>query len=124
MILADTSIWIAMFRTGAHKAELNKLIENDQLCIHPSLVAELALGSLPDGNKTHAFLDRLIQLRPVQLTDVRLMIEARSLASTGIGLTDAHLIASCLATIGTQIWTLDGRLGRVAESLGIRALIR
>jgi predicted nucleic acid-binding protein len=124
VILADTSIWIAMFRTGAYKAELNKLIENDQLCIHPFLVAELALGSLPDQNKTLAFLDRLIQLRPVQLADVRLMIEARSLASTGIGLTDAHLIASCLATIGTQIWTLDGRLGRVAESLGIRALIR
>jgi predicted nucleic acid-binding protein len=123
MILADTSVWIAMFRTGAYKAELNKLIENDQLCIHPFLVAELALGSLPDRTKTLAFLDRLIQLHPVQSADVRHMIEARSLASTGIGLTDAHLVASCLATLGTQIWALDGKLGRVAESLGIRALI-
>jgi predicted nucleic acid-binding protein len=123
MILADTSVWIAMFRTGAYKAELNKLIENDQLCIHPFLVAELALGSLPDRTKTLAFLDRLIQLHPVQLADVRHMIESRSLASTGIGLTDAHLVASCLATPGTQIWTLDGKLGRVADSLGIRALI-
>jgi predicted nucleic acid-binding protein len=123
VILADTSIWIAMFRTGAHKAELNRLIENDQLCIHPFLVAELALGSLPDRSKTLTFLDQLNQLRPVRLTDVRLMIEARSLASTGIGLTDAHLVASCLATPGTQIWTFDGKLGRVAESLGVRALI-
>ncbi len=49
------------------------------------------------------------------------MIEARSLASTGIGLTDAHLIASCLTPPGTQLWTLDGKLGRVAKSLGIRA---
>ena len=29
VILADTSIWIAMFRTGAYKVQLNKLIEND-----------------------------------------------------------------------------------------------
>jgi predicted nucleic acid-binding protein len=121
--LADTSVWIAMFRTGAYKAELNKLIENDQLCIHPFLVAELSFCSLPDRTKTLAFLDRLIQLHPVQLADVRHMIKSRSLASTGIGLTDAHLVASCLATPGTQIWTLDGKLGRVAESLGIRALI-
>lgn len=123
MILADASIWIAMFRTGAYKAEFSRLIENDQLCIHPFLVAELALGSLPDRSKTLALLDRLIQLRPVLSADVRLMIEARSLASSGIGLTDAHLIASCLATAGAQIWTLDGKLGRVAHSLGIRALI-
>jgi predicted nucleic acid-binding protein len=49
------------------------------------------------------------------------MIETRRLWSKGIGLTDAHLIASCLATPGTQIWTIDAALGRVAESLGIRA---
>jgi predicted nucleic acid-binding protein len=120
VILADTSVWIAMFRTGAYKTELSVLIESDQLCIHPFLVAELALGTLPQRSKTLAFLDRLIQVRPVRLADVRYMIETRGLASRGIGLTDAHLIASCLATPGTQIWTLDGKLGRVAESLGIR----
>ena len=64
-----------MFRTGAYKTELSTLIENDQLCIHSFLVAELALGTLPERAKTLAFLDRLIQLRPVRLTDVRHMIE-------------------------------------------------
>ena len=123
MILADTSIWIAMFRTGACKAELDTLIANDQLCIHPFLIAELALGSLPERQKTLVYLDQLISLRPVRLEDVRNMIEARGLASTGIGLTDAHLIASCLATPGTQIWTLDGKLGKVAASLSIRTAL-
>lgn len=123
MILADTSIWIAMFRTGAYKAELETLITNDQLCIHPFLIAELALGTLPERRKTLEYLDQLVSVRPVRLEDVRQMIEARRLASKGIGLTDAHLIASCLATPGTQIWTLDGRLGKVAESLSIRAAL-
>ena len=120
MILADTSIWVAMFRTGAYKAELDTLIVNDQLCMHPFLIAELALGTLPERRKTLAYLDQLISIRPVLLEDVRHMIEARGFASKGIGLTDAHLIASCLATPGSQIWTLDAKLGRVAESLGIR----
>ena len=123
MILADTSIWIAMFRTGAYKSELDTLIANDQLCIHPFSIAELALGTLPERRRTLVYLDQLISIRPVRLEDVRHMIEARGLASKGIGLTDAHLIASCLATPGARIWTLDEKLGKVAESLGVRTTL-
>lgn len=119
MILADTSIWIELFRRGRYKAQLERLIISDQLCIHPCIVAELACGSLPDRKSTLTYLDSLNHLHPVRLADVRLMIEARNLVSKGIGLTDAHLIASCLATPGTQIWTIDAPLRRVTESLGI-----
>lgn len=109
-----------MFRRGGFRAELDALIAKDQLCTHPFVVAELACGTLPDRQKTLTYLDNLIALRPVRLTDVRTMMEARGLASRGIGLTDAHLIASCLATPGTRIWTVDAPLGRVADSLGVR----
>jgi predicted nucleic acid-binding protein len=123
VILADTSIWIEMFRRGRFKAELESLIVNDQLCIHPYIVAELACGFLPDRKNTLHYLDSLNQIILVRLADVRLMIEARGLASKGIGLTDAHLIASCLAVPGTHVWTIDGALGRVADLLTIRATI-
>lgn len=121
MILADTSIWIEMFRKGRFKTEMGNLITNDQLCIHPFVVAELACGTVPDRQKTLAYLDQLVALPIVRLADVRFMIEARGLWSKGIGLTDVQLIASCLSTPGTQIWTIDRPLGRVTESLGIRA---
>lgn len=121
MILADTSIWIEIFRRGRFKAEMEGLIIQDQLCIHPHIVAELACGFLPDRKNTLCYLDCLNQIRPVLLADVRLMIETRGLAAKGIGLTDAHLIAACLAAPGTHLWTIDGALGRVAEQLGIRA---
>lgn len=124
MILADTSIWIEMFRKAAFKAEMAVIIANDQLCIHPYVVAELACGSLPARQETLNWLDKLIPLPVIRLTDVRVMIEARGLWSKGIGLTDAHLIASCLATPGTQLWTIDGPLGRVAESVGVRAKLQ
>jgi predicted nucleic acid-binding protein len=120
VILADTSIWIEMFRRDRFKAELESLIVNDQLCIHPYIVAELACGFFPDRKKTLHYLDSLHQICLIRLADVRLMIEARGLALKGIGLTDAHLIASCLAVPGTHLWTIDGALGRVADLLGIR----
>ena len=121
MILADTSIWIEIFRKGKFKAEMADLITSDQFCIHPFVIAELACGSLPDRKRTLIYLDNLTTLPVIRLSEVRVMIEARELWAKGIGLTDAQLIASCLATPGTQIWTIDGPLGRIAESLGIRA---
>lgn len=100
---------------------MESLIFNDQLCIHPYVVAELACGFLPDRKNTLLYFDGLHQISLIRLIDVRLMIEARGLASKGIGLTDAHLIASCLAVPGTHLWTIDGALGRLADSLRIRA---
>ena len=118
MILADANIWTDFFRRG--KPELRKLLNNNQIVMHPHLVAELALGSLRDRPLTLAKLDSMPQVRAINLRDVRLMIESRSLYSRGIGLTDAHLIAACLVDPGTLLWTSDARLGNVADSLGIR----
>jgi predicted nucleic acid-binding protein len=119
MILADANIWIDFFRLG--KPELRKLLAKNQAVMHPHLVAELALGSLHDRSQTLAKLDSMPQVRAVDLRDVRQMIEARSLYASGIGLTDAHLVASCLANPGTLLWSSDLRLGKVADSLSIRA---
>jgi hypothetical protein len=120
VILADTSIWVDLFRKGRFKAELDHLALSGQLATHPYVVAELACGSLPDRQKTLSYLDQLTMLPVIRMADVRTMIEARGLWAKGIGLIDAQLIASCLATPGTQIWTIDGPLGRVAQALQIR----
>jgi predicted nucleic acid-binding protein len=119
MILADANIWIDFFRL--RNPTLRKLLENNQVMMHPYLVAELALGSLHDRPATLAKLDNMPMARVVDLRDVRQMIETRALYAKGIGLTDAHLVASCLATPGTNLWTSDVRLGNVAASLGVRA---
>jgi hypothetical protein len=121
VILVDTSIWVEMFRRGRFKAELAKLIGNDQLCTHPFVLAELACGYLPDREQTLLEFEKLHALPTIGTADVRYMIEARGLFSKGIGLIDAQLIASCITTHGTQIWTIDAPLGRVAEALGLRA---
>lgn len=89
--------------------------------IHPAIIAELALGSLRDRSQTLALLDLLPRVRVAQLSEVRRMIEARSLYNLGIGLTDAELIASVFINPFTVLWTKDKRLSGAARGLGIRA---
>ena len=98
-----------------------KLLNRGQIVIHPFVIAELALGSLQERNKTLALLDLLPQVRVAQLSELRLMIEARRLYSLGLGLTDAHLIASVFLSSPILLWTRDKQLRKVADGLGIHA---
>ncbi len=100
---------------------MRKHLNQGQVVVHPFVIAELALGSLQDRTRTLALLDLLPQVRVAQLSEVRLTIEARRLYALGIGLIDAHLIASVLINPPTLLWTRDQRLRKAAESLGIHA---
>jgi predicted nucleic acid-binding protein len=119
LILADTSIWIDHLRSG--NKEMRKHLDQGHIVIHPFIIAELALGSLKERTKTLALLDLLPQVRVAQVSEVRLTIEARRLYRLGIGLTDAHLIASVFINPSTLLWTRDKRLRTAAEALGIHA---
>lgn len=117
MILADTSIWIDYLRGG--NAEMEKRLGAGQIAMHPFIVGEIALGSLRRREKLLEELDALQQVTMAESSEVRHMIEARELYSRGIGLVDAHLIASCLMTPGTLLWTRDATLVKTARSVGV-----
>jgi predicted nucleic acid-binding protein len=119
LILADTSVWIDHLRSGDQ--EMRRQLEQGQIVIHPFITAELALGSLRERAKTLALLDLLPQVRVAQTSELRVMIEARRLYNLGVGLTDAHLIASAFIDSPTLLWTRDKRLRKAAETLGIHA---
>lgn len=119
MILADTSVWIDHFRSG--NAEMREHLDRGNIVVHPFIIAELALGSLRERSKLLALLDLMPQVRKARLSEVRLTIEARRLYNLGIGLTDAHLIASVFINPPTLLWTKDRRLRKAAEGLGIHA---
>lgn len=119
MILADTSVWIDHLRAGID--EMVDRLNRGQISVHPLVVAELALGNLRDRGRTLGLLDLLPQVREAQLREVRLLIESRKLYGFGMGIVDAHLIASVLITPATLLWTRDKQLRKVAEGLGIHA---
>jgi predicted nucleic acid-binding protein len=119
VILADTSVWIDHLRAG--NPRMQRLLDSEEIIMHPMIVAELGLGSLRQRAKTLAELDGLLEVKVAQLSEVRPMIEVHRLYTKGIGLTDAHLVASCLITPGTQLWTRDTALKGVAKTVGIAA---
>jgi predicted nucleic acid-binding protein len=121
MILADTSIWVDHFRN--HNPDMERCLRAGQIAMHPFVVAEIALGSLQNRRKRLDDMEALLSVRVAQLSEVRHMIEAHSLYSKGIGLTDAHMIAACLLTPGTQLWTRDAAMEKVAKALGILVLL-
>ena len=81
MILADTSVWVDHFRF--HDKEMRERLDRGEIAIHPFVVAELALSSLRERSKTLALLDLLPQVRVAQMREVRVAIEARTLAWGG-----------------------------------------
>jgi predicted nucleic acid-binding protein len=119
MILADTSVWIDHFRS-TDKA-LQRALHQQQIVIHPFVIAELALGSLKDRARTLRLLDSLPQARVAQTAELRHTIESRNLYNLGIGLTDAHLLASVFLDAPTLLWTRDKQLRKAAQTLGVYA---
>ncbi len=101
--------------------EMRQHLTHGLIVIHPLIIAELALGSLRDRGRILGLLDRLPQVRVAHLNEVRSLIESRHLCGLGIGVTDAHLMASILINAPTLLWTRDKPLRRVAERLGIHA---
>jgi predicted nucleic acid-binding protein len=100
---------------------MNQKLNQGQIAIHPLIIAELALGSLRDRVRTLELLDLLPQVRVAQLGEVRSLIEARRLYGLGIGVIDAHLIASILINPPALLWARDKKLRAVAERFGIHA---
>jgi|SRR5208337_3664141 len=117
MILADTSIWVDHLRN--RNPDMEQLLGRGQIVMHPFIVAEISLGSLRNRQKMLDDLEALLEVCVAALGEVRHMIESHSFFSKGISLTDAHLVASCLMTPGTQLWTRDSALKKVAAALGI-----
>lgn len=117
MIIVDTSIWVDHLKVG--DLELTNLLNDEKVYQHPLIVAELALGSLKSRNSILNLLDDLPQAQVASITEVRTFIEANSLFSRGIGYVDVSLLASCLLSTDTKIWTRDKRLARAAVDLRI-----
>lgn len=119
MILADTSVWIDHFRSA--DKQMIESLHRQEVVIHPFVTADLALGSLRERTRTLSLLDLLPQLPIAQMSEVRQMIETRALYNLGIGLVDAHLLASVFISPGTRLWTRDKTLRKVAAHVGVDA---
>jgi predicted nucleic acid-binding protein len=116
VILVDTSVWISHFRTG-NTDLVRRLNEGGVLC-HPFVIGELACGHLVNRREILSLLQTLPQVPMAGQDELLHFIEHRRLAGTGLGLVDAHLLASAVLS-HTALWTEDKKLHASAVRLGV-----
>ena len=118
-ILVDTNIWIDHLRQT--ESVLVDLLERDQVCVHQSVITELALGNLKDRLVFLKALERLMIVRSVDDRGVRHLVEERRLWGRGLSAVDVALLASVVVTPGVALWTRDKRLRQAARDVGALA---
>ena len=118
-VLVDTNIWIDHLRKT--EPVLVDLLERDQVCVHQSVITELALGNLKNRSFFLKMLERLMIVRNVDDQGVRHLVEERRLWGRGLSTVDAALLASVVVTPGVSLWTRDKRLRQAARDVGVLA---
>ena len=116
MVLVDTSIWINHLRSGVR--QLENLLSDGCVWIHPFIVGELACGNLKNRSEILALLQTLPTVQTVTLEEYLFFIESHGLSGVGIGFVDVHLLAAARMS-GMPLWTEDKRLRQTALTLGI-----
>lgn len=112
MVLVDTSVWVAHFRTT--HIDLVKLLNNGEVACHPFIIGELACGNLKNRTNILSLLQDLPIVSIVEHEEVLAFIEGHKLMGKGLGYIDVHLLASAMLS-GLSIWTLDKRLEQIAD---------
>lgn len=118
-VLVDTNIWIDHLRKT--EPVLVDLLERDQVCVHQSVITELALGNLKNRSVFLKAIERLMIVRNVDDRGVRHLVEERRLWGRDLSAVDVTLLASALVTPGVALWTRDKRLRHAARDVGVLA---
>jgi predicted nucleic acid-binding protein len=116
MVLVDTSVWVAHLRHGV--IGLKARLQAGQVCCHPSIIGELACGTLKHRSLILSLLQALPQALAAEHEEVMRFIENYRLMGKGLGYIDMHLLASAMLT-KVPLWTLDKKLSAVAGKLAL-----
>lgn len=118
MILVDTSIWIDHLHVS--EPALVALLDDDQVGCHPSVIEELALGSIKQREVVLELLESLHQFPMLGHGEVMTLVGGRQLWGRGLSAVDAHLLGAVLLVPGARLWTRDERLITACHDVGAR----
>lgn len=116
MILVDTSVWADHLHRPLN--QLLDCIADGEISHHPFVTGELALGNPANRLAMVEMLDTLPQAQIVDQDRLIAFVEREKIGGTGVGLVDAHLLASAQYQ-KLRLWTRDKRLLAQAERLGV-----
>lgn len=117
-MLVDTSVWINHFRRS--NDDLEHVLEEGSVSIHPFVIGELACGSLKRRTEVIGLLHALPLVPMATHDEVMRFVERAKLFGSGLGWIDVHLLASARLA-HESLWSADRRLRQAAIRLGLAA---
>jgi len=117
VILADTSLWVDLFR-GRKIAVFAALLASRKVLMHSAVLGELATGNLRERSATLAMLRSLPRAATGTTAECLAAIESHKLCGRGIGWIDVHLLVSARLS-HALLWSLDTRLMEAARELRV-----
>jgi predicted nucleic acid-binding protein len=117
VVLVDSSVWVDHFHRANRR--LVDLLDGGDVLTHPLVIGELACGALVAREETLDLLHALPRAQQASEHEVLTLIERGRLFGMGLGIVDAHLLASMLLS-GVELWTRDRALSRAAARLRSR----
>ncbi len=119
MVLVDTSVWIrALSDRAPFVAELDRLLDRDEVAGHDLIYGELLIGDRGGRKKLLAEYKHIFQAATIPHSEVVTFVEHRRIHGCGIGWIGVHLLASAIVD-GLELWTADPRLSTLAEEFGV-----
>jgi hypothetical protein len=97
------------------------LLAEEVVLMHPFIVGEIALGSLPRRAEVLRDLYTLPKAVVADHAEVLFFIERHNVFGAGIGYVDAHLLVATNLAAKGRLWTRDRKLQTAAERLAISA---
>lgn len=97
---------------------LDQLLADSRVRMHPFIIGELAMGSLPHRPQVMQQLFDIRRIKRVSEEEVMHLVESGPHHGTGLSWVDAHLLASVLLVEDLSLWTRDRRLNEAAARYG------
>lgn len=117
MILVDTSVWIDHLR--AADQHLVALLNRNEVLTHPSVIGEIALGSVAKRADVLRYFNNLPKVVAATHDEIMIFIERHKLSNSGLGYVDAGLLASAALTPAAALWSRDKNLRAAATRCGL-----
>lgn len=115
-VLIDTNLWVDFLRQS--NPTMQDLLREDLVATHSCVIGELFVGSLSRRPLMHDFMQRLPKVEEAEPMEALVLIERRNLWGIGLQWNDVLILASAKIS-GVALWTLDRRLAKAAEDLGV-----
>ncbi len=117
MVLVDSSVWIEYFRGNDITLPLNKLIENNSICINDLVLAELVPSIIQKGEeKLVELLNTITKVDLVIVWNGIIAMQIKNLKSgiNRVGINDL-VIAQNVMEHGLELYTLDKHFFLMSE---------